>query len=44
MSTQEAEGLPGITMWDIARSLGQLETMLSGATREWTGQTREWIG
>ena len=26
MSTQEAEGLPGITMWDIARSLGRLES------------------
>ncbi len=26
MSTQEAEGLPGITLWDIARSLGRLES------------------
>ncbi len=25
MATQEAEGLPGITLWDIARSLGRLE-------------------
>lgn len=26
MATQEAEGLPGITLWDIARSLGRLES------------------
>ena len=26
MSTQEAGGLPGITLWDIARSLGRLES------------------
>ena len=25
MATQETEGLPGITLWDIARSLGRLE-------------------
>ena len=26
MATQETEGLPGITLWDIARSLGRLES------------------
>ena len=26
MATQEAEGLPGITLWDIARSLGRRES------------------
>ena len=26
MAAQEAEGLPGITLWDIARSLGRLES------------------
>ena len=25
MATQETDGLPGITLWDIARSLGRLE-------------------
>ena len=25
MASQETDGLPGITMWDIARSLGRLE-------------------
>ena len=25
MATHETDGLPGITMWDIARSLGRLE-------------------
>ena len=26
MATQETDGLPGITLWDIARSLGRLES------------------
>ena len=26
MAAQETEGLPGITLWDIARSLGRLES------------------
>ena len=26
MATQETNGLPGITLWDIARSLGRLES------------------
>ena len=25
MATHETDGLPGVTMWDIARSLGRLE-------------------
>ena len=26
MAAQETDGLPGITLWDIARSLGRLES------------------
>lgn len=31
MATQETNGLPGITLWDIARSLGRLENFAEQA-------------
>ena len=42
MASQETGGLPGITLWDIARSLGRLENHAEQADARMDRQDHGW--